>query len=169
MVSSRKQLSPCPICHRADQVKRMQTAYTAGEHRFAPPPLPESHAHMRQYIISGMFMVGAGAILALIIMASGSFSWLQMIITLLFIATALILSFLAIRHINQSDEETRLRYPIWDEAMANWKRLLYCARDKVVFDPQANKVLTDSYVKAQLSMDEITAQHAHEASRVAIH
>jgi Ca2+/Na+ antiporter len=169
MASSRRQLSSCPVCNRADQVKRMQTAYTAGEHPFAPPPLPESHAHMLQYILSAVFLVGAGSFLALVILASNNFSWIEMIVTLLVIAFALVLSFLAIRHINQSDEETRLRYPIWDEAMANWNRLRYCARDKAVFDPQTNKVLTDSSVKALLSMDEINAQHAHEASGVAVH
>lgn len=169
MVSSRRQLSPCPVCNRADQVKRMQTAYTAGEHRFAPPPLPESRASMLKYVLTAVFMVGGGSFLALVILASDSFSWIQMIVTLLFITTALILSFLAIRHLNRSDEETRLRYPIWDEAMANWRRLQYCARDKVVFDPQTNKVLTDASVKALLSMDELAAHHGQSTPKVAVH
>jgi NADH:ubiquinone oxidoreductase subunit 3 (subunit A) len=161
MVSSRKQLSPCPVCSRADQVKKMQTAYSAGESHFGPPPMPESHASMMKYIGVGMILVGISAFLIIVTLSgTGSgFSWIQMIITLLFIVTALLLSLVAIRHIGQGDEEARQRYPIWDKAMASWNRLLFCARDKVVFDPQTNKALTDSAVHALLSMDETEPHH----------
>jgi NADH:ubiquinone oxidoreductase subunit 3 (subunit A) len=169
MVSSRRQLSPCPVCSRTDQVKRMQTAYTAGEHHFAPPAMPESHASMMKYICVGMILVGVGAFLTLVILAATDFSWFQVVVTLLFIVAALVLSFLAIRHIGQSDEEARLRYPIWDEAMANWNRLRFCARDKVVFDPQANKALPDSAVQALLSMDKLDSHRASATPKVAVH
>ena len=169
MVSSRRQLSTCPVCNRTDQVKKMQAAYTAGEHRFAPPPMPESHASMMKYIGAGMILVGVGAFLTLVILSTSGFSWLQTVVTLLFIVSALVLSFLAIRHIGQGDEEARQRYPIWDEAMANWNRLQYCARDKVIFDPQTNKVLTDASVNALLSMDELDGHHAQTTPQVAVH
>lgn len=158
MVSSRKQLSACPVCNRSDQVKKMQTAYSSGDVHFAPPPMPESHASMMKYICVGMILVGVGAVLVLITLSSGVFSWFQTVFTLLFIVSALVLSFLAIRHIGRGDEEARLRYPIWDEAMANWNRLRFCSRDKVIFDSQANKVLADSTVSSLLSMNEIEAR-----------
>lgn len=170
MVASRKQLSPCPVCNRTDQVKKMQTAYNDGELRFAPPPMPESHAHMMKYICVGMILVGLGAFFTLVLLSTNGFSFLpsslapvvsiaQAVITIAFIVAALLLSFFAIRHIGQGDEEARRRYPIWDQAMANWNRLHFCSRDKVIFDPQTKKALSDSAVSALLSMDEIEAQH----------
>lgn len=155
MVSSRRQLSTCPVCNRTDQVKKMQTAYTAGDLHFTPPPMPESHASMMKYICAGMVLVGLGAIFVLIMLSTDNFSWFQVVITLLFIVAALALSFFAIRHIGQGDEEARLRYPIWDKAMENWNSLQFCARDKVVFDPRTNKALSDTAVTALLSMDEV--------------
>src|SRR5690242_9345093 len=110
MVSSRRQLSPCPVCNRTDQVRKMQTAYNAGELHVAPPPMPESHTSMMKYIAIGMILVGIGAFLILVLISTDSFSWAQMIITLAFIVAALVLSFLAIRHIGQGDEEARRRY-----------------------------------------------------------
>jgi hypothetical protein len=170
MVSSRRQLASCPVCNRADQVKKMQTAHSAGELHIAPPPMPESHASMMKYISAGMILVGIGAFLTLVMLSANGYDFLpsniapvmsivQAVITILFIVTALLLSFFAIRHIGKGDEEARLRYPIWDQAMANWNRLLYCSRDKVIFDPQTNKVLSDAAVKSQISMDEIEAHY----------
>jgi hypothetical protein len=169
MVSSRRQLSPCPVCNRTDQVKKMQAAYNAGEHRFAPPPMPESHISMMKYVAIGMVLVGVGAFLVFVVLSSDEFSWPQMIITLAFIVAALVLSFLAIRRIGQGDEEARRRYPIWDEAMANWNRLLYCSRDKVVFDPQINKALPDSAVKALLDMDLLEGKQGAQTPVAASH
>lgn len=155
MVSSRRQLSPCPVCNRADQVKKMQTAYDAGELHIAPPPMPESQATMIRYIITGMVLVGIGVFLILIMVSTTGLELVQLIITMLIIISALVLSFMAIRHIGKGDEEARRRYPIWDLAMANWHRLLYCSRDKVVFDPQSNKALSDSSTRDLLDMDKI--------------
>lgn len=171
MVSSRRQLAPCPVCKRADQVRKMQAAYNAGELRIAPPPMPESHASMMKYICVGMALVGVGAFLTLVLLSANGFEFLpgdiapivsviQAVVTILFIVAALFLSFLAIRSIGQGDEEARQRYPIWDEAMANWDHLRFCARDNVIFDPSTNKVLSDSAVKAQLDLDTLEAQHA---------
>lgn len=164
MVSSRRQLSPCPVCGRADQVRKTQTAYDAGELRIAPPPMPESHVSMIKYICAGMILVGIGVFLVLVILSTDQFSWPQVVLTLLCIVVALVLSFLAIRRIGQGDEEARRRYPVWDEAMANWNRLLYCSRDKVVFDPQSKKALSDTAVKALLDMDRLEEQSAQQVA-----
>jgi len=167
MVSSRRQLSPCPVCNRADQVRKMQTAYEAGELHIAPPAMPESHASMMGYVGTGMILVGVAVFLVIVMLSTNSFSWLQTGISLACIVAALVLSFLAIRHIGQGDEEARRRYPIWDQAMANWTRLHFCARDQVVFDPQTNKVLSNEAVKSLLDMDRITGQNAPAQMAVA--
>lgn len=158
MVVSRRQLAPCPVCSRADQVSRMQTAYEAGDLRIAPPPMPESHVSMMKYVGIGMVLVGVAAFFVIVMLSSNDFSWLQMIISLVCIVVALALSFIAIRQIGQGDEEARRRYPVWDQAMANWTRLLYCTRDRVVFDPQSKKVLSDESVRSQLDMDRLAGE-----------
>lgn len=166
MVSSRRQLSPCPVCNRADQVRKMQAAYEAGELHIAPPPMPESHASMMKYVGVGMILVGVAVFFVIIMLSSDGFSWLQMAITLACIVAALILSFLAIRRLGQGDEEARQRYPIWDQAMANWTRLRFCARDKVIFDPQSKKLLPESAVKALIDMDQLEVQTAQRQMAV---
>lgn len=167
MVSSRRQISPCPVCNRTDQVRKMQTAYEAGELHVTPPAMPESHASMMKYIGIGMILVGIAAFLLIIMLSTGSFSMIQLVLSLLCIVAALVLSFMAIRHIGQGDEEARRRYPVWDLAMANWTRLRFCTRDKVIFDPQSNKVLSDSAVKTLLDMDRM-ADQSTPTSRVAV-
>jgi len=160
MVSSRRQLAPCPVCSKADQVKRMQTAYEAGDLHIAPPPMPESHVSMMKYVGIGMILVGVAAFLVIIMLSSGDFSWLQMILSLVCIVIALVLSFIAVRQLGQGDEEARRLYPVWDQAMANWNRLLYCSRDQVVFDPQSRRVLSDEAVRSLLDMDRLEGASA---------
>ncbi|HEY0755037.1 MAG TPA: hypothetical protein VGD98_13850 [Ktedonobacteraceae bacterium] len=155
MVSSRRQLSPCPVCNRTDQVKKLQTASDSGELHIAPPPMPEPKATMMKYIIAGMILVGIGSFLILIMVSTTGLELIQVVITLLFIVIALLLSALAIRHIGKGDEEARQRYPVWDLAMANWNRLLYCSRDKVVFDPQIRKALSESSTRDLLDMEKL--------------
>jgi hypothetical protein len=155
MVASRRPVAPCPVCHRADQVRTMQTAYEAGEMLPAPPPMPAPQISLVRYLGVGMALVGAGVFLIFVMLATGSFSWLQTTLTLLCIVIALLLSFLGIRHANRIDEEARRRYPFWDQAMAHWTRLRFCVRDKIIFDPQSNQVLTNIEVKRLIDLDQI--------------
>lgn len=155
MASSRRPVAPCPVCHRADQVRTMQTAYEAGELPLAPPPMPSPQISLVRYLVVGMALVGAGVFLIFVMLATGSFSWLQMMLTLACIVIALLLSFLGIRHANRIDEEARRRYPLWDQAMTHWTRLRFCARDKIIFDPQNNQVLTSMEVKMLIDLDQI--------------
>lgn len=171
MVSSRRQPTSCPVCNRTDYVKKMQAAYNSGEQQFAPPAMPESHASMMKYICTGICLVAVGAFLTMVLLSANGFaalgsmalvvSVIQAVVTILFILAALVLSFFAIRRIGQSDEEARQLYPVWDQAMANWDRLQFCARDKVIFDPATNKVLTDASVKSQLAVDTLAVQAPH--------
>ncbi len=155
MASSRRPVAPCPVCHRADHVRTMQAAYEAGELLLAPPPMPVSHISLIWYLSVGMALVGAGVFLIFVMLATGSFSWLQMMLTLAAIVFTLLLSFLGIRHANQGDEEARRRYPLWDQAMTHWTRLCFCVRDKVIFDPQSNEVLTTIEARRLLDLDQI--------------
>ncbi len=154
MVSSRRQSATCPVCNRSDQVKTLRLAYGTHDISFGPPPMPESQASMMKYLTFGMVLVGV-CVFFIILTLSGTgsgFSWWQMGITLTCIIAALLLSIAAIRHIGQGDEAARRLYPAWDKAMANWQRLQYCARDKVFFDPQTSKTLSESAVHTQLAV-----------------
>lgn len=159
MVSPRKPV-PCPVCHRTDRVQTMQMAYETGVLPLAPPPMPESQASLVKYLSLGMVLVGVAVFLSIVILATSAFSWLQMILTLVCIAVALVLSFLGILRLNQGDEEARRRYPLWDQAMANWARLRFCARDRAIFDPPGNTVLATQAVRTLLDLDRIAEQQA---------
>lgn len=179
MVSSRRQPTSCPVCHRPDQVKKMQAAYDAGEQSFAPPAMPESHASMMKYICTGIGLVSVGAFLTLVLLSANGFAALgdmalivsvvQAVVTILFILAALVLSFFAIRHIGQGDEQARQLYPAWDQAMDNWDHLRFCSRDKVIFDPSIEKVLTDSSVQALLDVEKLAVQQAPRRQLVTSH
>ncbi len=168
MVSSSKQLPACPVCHQTDQVNKLKVIYKTGESRFAPPPLPQARASMMKYLSVGMVLVGIGSFLVLVMLSTGSFSWIQMGLTLAVIVTALVLSFLAVRSLGQADEQNRRRYSTWDKAMANWNRLLYCSRDKIVFDPDTDKALSDTNARALLSLEDLET-HQHQAEPAVSH
>lgn len=113
---------------------------------------------MMKYISIGMILVGVAVFFVIVMLSSNDFSWFQLIVSLACIVIALALSFVAIRQIGRGDEEARRRYPAWDQAMANWARLLYCTRDRVVFDPQSRKTLSDDAVRSQLDMDRLEGE-----------
>lgn len=159
MCPTRAPIVACPVCHQTDQVKLMQTAYKEGEISIAPPLMPESHASLVTYISAGAVLVGVAVFLSIVILATNVFSWLQMILTLACIAAALVLSFLGIRHVSRSDEEARRRYPLWDQAMATWACLRFCARDQVVFDQEHSQVLDGAAVAALLDLDHQAELH----------
>ena len=159
MQRSRKPVVSCPVCQQADQVRTMQAAYEAGELPVAPPPLPESHASLARYLSVGMALVGIAVFLSIVILSTNAFSWMQMILTLACIVAALVLSFLGIHHISQGDEAVRQQYPLWDQAMATWMRLRFCARDHVIFDQQSQEILSPTTLRLLLDLDQLALQH----------
>src|SRR5262249_26910068 len=81
------------------------------------------------------------------------------------IVTTLILSFLAFQRIVKGDLTTQQYLPAWDEAMENWRRLAYCKRDDIVYDPQTNKALEDVAVKSMLTVEKaLPAQQKQPAA-----
>jgi hypothetical protein len=168
----------CPVCHKSDQVKKLQAAYSAGVERLAPPAMPSNTFSMARFILIGMGLIALGAFLILVFAGNGGFaSWgvpfqiLDVGLTLIAIVAALVLSFIAFQRIVQGDLETQKNYPAWDRAMENYGRLYYCARDNVVFDPQQNKVLTDAEVASLTAVDTThqptTGQQVQEQSPTA--
>lgn len=164
----------CPVCQQADQVMKLPAAYESGMERFAPPPMPVARIRMMGYILVGFALVIGGVFFIFIWAGSGAFeSWslavqiIQVTLTILAIVAALVLSFIAFLRVVQGDLRTQKYLPAWDRAMENWRRLYYCKRDNVVFDPKANKVVSDAALKALLAVEvpaeEVTAQPAQSA------
>src|SRR5207247_10992138 len=58
MVTRETQLPLCPVCHKADKVKKLETAYNEGLERFAPPPMPGKTVSVVRYMVSSMILVG---------------------------------------------------------------------------------------------------------------
>jgi hypothetical protein len=162
MASVENPVPVCPVCHKSDQVKKLQAAYAAGVERLAPPAMPSSTFSMMRFTVIGMALVAAGVFFILVFSGNGGLgSWgipvqiLEVGLTLIAIVVALVLSLIAFQRITQGDLESQKRYPAWDHAMENYRRLSYCARDKVVFDPQQGqgKVLSEAELASLLSVD----------------
>ncbi len=148
----------CPICHKADAVKKLQTAYDEGIIRFAPPPMPTKTVSMLKYMMFSMGIVALCVFAIIIFVGSESFGQafsiaelLLVLVTLICIVAALVLSYVAFTKVVQGDNEARRHYSEWDRAVENWGRLRYCSRDDVVFDPQTGKTVSEEALNSLLS------------------
>lgn len=174
MVSSVPPQQPlCPVCHRADKVKSLEAAYNSGIERFAPPPMPTRTVSMMRLLSVGMVIVGVCIFLIIVLVGSESFGQdfsvpeiILVSVTLICIVAALVLSFVAFTRVQQGDRETEKQYPLWDKALANWGRLRYCSRDDVVFDPEANKTLTEEQLNGLIST---SMQQVEEQAGTLVH
>jgi hypothetical protein len=150
MASAESQKPICPVCQQADQVKTMQAAYSTGVARCAPPDMPTRNVSMmRPLVISGVLV---GICVFLIVTFIGGLEngvpriiqFILAVITLIFIVSALVNSYMAFQRIVRGDNESAELYPAWDKAMATWRSLYYCSRNDVVFDPKTNKEISDN-------------------------
>jgi len=53
--------------------------------------------------------------------------------------------------------------------MDNWRRLYYCKRDDVIFDPETNKTLTDAAFKSLTSVEAIAQSEGTPQTSLAHH
>lgn len=164
-----KQAPPCPICHQTDQVRTIQAAFDLGAQPIAPPAMPISNVRMMPWLVAGGFIYLAGNFYLLIELAANSKSgWplvvqvLSTVVCLLGLLVGLVLSFIAIQRIVRGDREATARYPSWDRALANWNRLYYCLRDRVVLDPQQQRVLSEAELRSLISTDAQGPRQQHE-------
>jgi Kef-type K+ transport system membrane component KefB len=161
MASSDGQKPVCPVCHQSDQVKKLQEAYEAGIERFAPPPMPGKRVSMAKYMVIGMGLVFLGSFFIIVTSVSVApdvlnpvAELIQVVVTLVAIVITLIISFIAFQRALQGDEAAQELYPAWDRALANWRRLYYCSRDDIVFDPKVGKAIPDKALTALLAVEE---------------
>jgi hypothetical protein len=159
MASAEVEKPTCPVCHQNDMVMTMQEAYDLGVQRAAPPDMPTRTVSMMPYIIVSAALVGIFVILIIILIGGleANFNPFWMIVlvslTLISIVSALVTSYIAFQRVVKGDAEATERFPAWDRATAAWNKLRYCKRDDVVFDPEANKVVSNEAVAALRSME----------------
>lgn len=161
MVTTPAQKVLCPVCHQADQVKKVPAAYESGVTRLAPPTMPVARVQMMGYIIICSFLVGVGSFFILVLSGvNGYGSWpgalqvLQVVATIAAIVTALALSLIALQRVVRGDMKTQKLLPAYDEALENWRRLYYCKREDVVFDAQTNKTISDAALQSLISIED---------------
>jgi hypothetical protein len=165
MASSQVQKVLCPVCHQADEVKKASAAYENGVTRLQPPTMPLAHIGMMSYIIIAFGLVAMGAFFILVWSGTSLGGWPLAVqvtvvaLTILAIVTALVISFFAFLRVVQGDMKTQKLLPAYDEAMEKWRRLYYCKRDDVVFDPQTNKTISEAELRSMLSVE---ANVAHQ-------
>ena len=173
MASSPSQKPLCPVCHRADQVKKLQAAYEAGVEHLSPPSMPTGTISMLRYMIAAILLVGIGVFFIFVFIGSGgtgdTANLIQVILTLLAIVVALVLSLVAFLRVVRGDIDSQQYLPAYDRAMENYSRLYYCARDNVVFDPQTNDTVTDAALKSLLAIDRTAVDHPAPSSATLTH
>jgi multisubunit Na+/H+ antiporter MnhC subunit len=171
MASTQSQKVPCPVCHQADQVRKVPTAYESGVARLAPPAMPVAHVRMLPYIVIGFALVSVGVFIVLVWSGTNGYAtWpvavqiVQVTLTILAIVAALVISLWAFLRVVQGDLKTQKYLPAYDRAMEKWSSLYYCKRDDVVFDPQSNKTISDAAFRSMISIEANEEPEAHTPS-----
>ncbi|GAC1434284.1 MAG: hypothetical protein PVS3B3_22950 [Ktedonobacteraceae bacterium] len=164
MATTEAENPTCPVCKQADMVMTMQAAYEAGVARCAPPDMPTKNISMMPYIIACCFLVGIFIFLIIVLIGGLEASldpfWMIVLVAITFVSIviALVVSYMAFQRVVKGDAEATERFPAWDRATAAWKKLRYCKRDDVVFDPEVSKVISNEAVAALRSLEEGAAE-----------
>ena len=174
MVTRESQLPLCPVCHKADKVKKLETAYNEGLERFAPPPLPGKTVSVVRYMVSSMILIGLFIFFILVLVGSESFgqgfSFVELALVLgatASIIAALVLSYIAFTKVVRGDQDASKHYAEWDLAMERYKRLLYCSRDNVIFDPQTQKIVSVEELASLMSTEAKNQQASQQSTSLA--
>ncbi|TMC40062.1 MAG: hypothetical protein E6J31_07690 [Chloroflexi bacterium] len=174
MVTRESQLPLCPVCHKADKVKKLETAYNEGLERFAPPPLPGKTVSVVRYMVSSMILIGLFIFFILVLVGSESFgqgfSFVELALVLgatASIIAALVLSYIAFTKVVRGDQDASKHYAEWDLAMERYKRLLYCSRDNVIFDPQTQRIVSEEELASLMSTEAKNQQASQQSTSLA--
>ena len=174
MVTRESQLPLCPVCHKADKVKKLEAAYNEGLERFAPPPMPGKTVSVVRYMVSSMILVGLFIFLILVLVGSESFgqgfSFVELVLVLgatASIIAALVLSYIAFTKVVRGDQEASKHYADWDLAMERYGRLRYCSRDNVVFDPQTQRIVSEEELASLMSTEAKNQQASQQSTSLA--
>lgn len=148
------QTPACPLCHRTDQVQRIQTAYERGQVRMQPPPLSRRMKWWWLWIlVTALIYGGANFYLFAQLGGGPGFSaWplllqiLEVVIIEVVLIIGLALSILAFARLINTRQETTWQYPSREQDKQRWQGLYHCRRDNVIFDAQRQEVLSQAEI-----------------------
>jgi len=174
MVTRESQLPLCPVCHKADKVKKLEAAYNEGLERFAPPPMPGKTVSVVRYMVSSMLLVGIFIFFILVLVGSESFgqgfSFVELALVVgatASIVAALVLSYIAFTKVVRGDQDASKHYAEWDLAMERYGRLRYCSRDNVIFDPQTQRIVSVEELASLMSTEAKNQQASQQSTSLA--
>jgi hypothetical protein len=152
------QVPACPLCHRTDQVQKMQTAYERGWVQVQSPPLSRRAKKGWLWVLVAVLIYG-GANFYLFAQLGGGpgfGSWplplqiLEVVIIEGVLIIGLLFSILAFARLINTRQETVWRYPAHEEDHNRWQNLYHCRRDNVIFDAQRQEVLSQAETERRL-------------------
>lgn len=142
------QVPPCPLCHQADQVQKMETAYDRGGVRFHRPSLPPNVKALLPLVGLAVLLDG-GAHLFLLSQMGGrigfegwplSLQVFEVVVLLVILIIGLALSIPAFGCLINTRQETIWRYSAGNRAITRLHNLYYCQQDHVAFDARQQVV-----------------------------
>lgn len=146
------QLPTCPVCHRADQVQTVQTAYQQGMLQLQPPPSTRRSVGIWAWVIAGAVVIVCAAIQFFLFVQVGGprgfQNWpialqvAEVVVAATLLAILTSLSLLAFGRLVNTKKETVWRYPTDEGAGDTLRQFYHCGRDNVVFDANQKKVLS---------------------------
>ena len=80
---------------------------------------------------------------------------------------ALVLSYIAFTKVVRGDQDASKHYAEWDLAMERYKRLLYCSRDNVIFDPQTQRIVSEEELASLMSTEAKNQQASQQSTSLA--
>jgi len=157
--------TPCPVCNRIDAVQKLSAIVAGGQinkvgaytttpaaatklaEELAPPKVPPYYEGCSCLFLLSfvLFVIGAVGIDHILWAEHTDFPWVYPLLIVIgtYLAYRAIMSFKRARQ--WAREEWK---PKHQAALKKWKRLYYCARDDIVFDPDIGKYCPRDEFKA---------------------
>jgi len=127
-----------------------------------------------RYMVSSMILIGIFIFFILVLVGSESFgqgfSFVELALVLgatASIIAALVLSYIAFTKVVRGDQDASKHYAEWDLAMERYKRLLYCSRDNVIFDPQTQRIVSEEELASLMSTEAKNQQASQQSTSLA--
>ncbi|GAC1449624.1 MAG: hypothetical protein PVSMB4_07940 [Ktedonobacterales bacterium] len=153
MMLTGTQRHECPVCQRETPVISLAEAAADprlhGDTRFMPPAQPAEKSYLLWPITFGVAV--EVVTLAFVIVACGAnvFSVGEYFLAMAGIMLPIVVSAIAFRRMLIGQRHLEPALLAWDEAMADWAQLAYCASDDIIFDPRVRqRVLSPARVSA---------------------
>lgn len=124
--------------------------------RLAPPPKPEGESTPDMYLAAFGILVLTGLVFWITSSAGIGPACISAFIVFMLLAIPG-----AIWEQGKAKARLNAKLPTWEQAIKNWNRLYYCARDDIVFDPENNSFASSSQAPTFLYENETKSGHRY--------